>query len=69
MPLELDQTRCPVELRGLGSPVASVKDRSGGKSWCGSYGEVDGSAVRGRGSVIQRGGEAGQWGTVGIVLR
>jgi len=36
---------------------------------CGSYEEVDGSAVRGRSSAIQRGGEAGQWGTVGIVLR
>jgi len=35
----------------------------------GSYGEVDGSAVRGRGSAIRRGREAGQWGTVRIVLR
>jgi len=36
---------------------------------CGSYEQVDGSAVRGRGSAIQRGGGVGQWGTVGIVLR
>jgi len=27
------------------------------KMVCGSYGEVDGSAVRGRSSAIQRGGE------------
>ena len=30
--------------------------------------EVDGRAVGGRGSAIQREGEEGQWGIVGIVL-
>jgi len=39
------------------------------KILCGSYEQLDGSAVRGRGSAIQRGGEVGLWGTVGIVLR
>ena len=31
--------------------------------------EVDGRAVGGRGSAIQREGEEGQWGIVGIVLQ
>jgi len=33
VPLELGQTRCPVELRGLGAPAVSVEDRSEGGSW------------------------------------
>jgi len=31
--------------------------------------EVDGRAVGGRGSAIQREGEEGQWGIIGIVLQ
>jgi len=31
-PSELDQTRCAVELRGLGSSIALVNDRFEGKS-------------------------------------